>query len=136
MERPFADERPVGPVTEFAQSDRFTNQLLGGSDSGEVFEEGNVVMIEVLGKSSRELSDMLMDVVPVLDEFVAMEEIGGADGRREDINSGRDAEVLITYFFVDMVNDPDVTTSQIEQFILQELQGSPASVFGVNIHKV
>jgi len=132
MKRPFADLRPVGPL---AQSDQFTQQLLGSSNSSEHVKEGDTLLIEVLGEEARNVPDMLRDVVDTMAEFVILQHIGGAEGRREQTVPGRDVDVGIEYYYVDRVQDPDVTLRQIEQFIEQEMQGSPANIFEVNIYK-
>lgn len=131
MERPLGDKRPIGPL---AQSDEFSSRLLGGPGENQELQEGNVLLVEVLGDGPADARRMLDDVVRgPLSDFAVLEVIGEANGSREQVTPGRDVEAEIVYYFVDRVQDPEVTVGQVEQFLEQELQGSPANIFEVNV---
>jgi len=134
MERPFADKRPLGP---FSQSDEFADRLLGGSNKDQQLKEGNVMLVEILGESPADSIRMLDDVVRgPLNEFAALEEIGDASGKREQVTPGRDVDVDIVYYYVDRVMDSETTVGQVEQFLRQELQGGSPGVLDVNVLEV
>lgn len=132
MDRPLAESRPVGPFV--GQSDNFSSQLLGG-DSKEV-REGTFILVEVLAHEAelRSVEDMISDIVTAFDEFVRLDQIGSADGKRDFAKTGRETGVYITYYNVHRVSDHEVTLGQIEQFIEQELVGP--EIFDVNVKEI
>lgn len=130
MDRPFAESRPVGPFV--GQSDNFSSELLGGN-SKEVRED-TFIFVEVLTDELRPVQDMMPDIVAELDEFVRLEHIGAADGKREFGKTGRETDVSIGYYHASRVRDSEVTLGQIEQFIQQELAGP--EVFNVNVKEL
>lgn len=134
MERPLANKRPFGP---FAQSSDFNNTLLSSHGSDTNVQEGNTLLVEILGDSPRDSVRMLEDVVAgPLSEFTDLVKIGDGEGRREQTSPGRDVDVSILYYYVDGVSDPDVTIGQVEEFLHQELTSGSASVYKVNVVEV
>lgn len=137
MERPLEDKRPLGP---FAQSGEFTDRFLS-RDNSETIKEGNELMVSILHPRGTPQSDVLAQLEDIshireLEDFIVLANNGQFSGEKEMITTGQDVEVAGFYYFVDTLNDPELTIGQLEQFMEKEMQGSQANVMEVNIHKV
>lgn len=129
MKRPFADKRPLGP---FAQSERFTERVLGDTEDITVDEGDRILLVFNVrgGVDEREISDRVDDVLADISEFVVLEAVG--DGEMDTADNG-----AITFLTVaSRVDDPEVTLDQLKQAFVQGAARKVPGVAGFNIAKL
>jgi len=136
MERPFEDDRPVGPFV--GQSDSFRDRFLSGSDHTDI-SEGDIIMVEVISNdSASNVQDMLDDIGhSVVQDYVDIHTVGEFEGSRDVPAAGdRSLEVAGVYVLVGRMDDPDVSLQQLEEFYRREIQGSGLNVRDLTMAKV
>jgi len=136
MERPLKDVRPLGP---FAQSEEFTDRMLSKSSDERIVEGANYMAIstsvDIEGVDAFE--DAVFQAVEEIGEFVQFEIIGDVDGIIETTTG--DQTVTGIFVVADIVDDPEVTEGQVQDFIEQEMKmsrGESSQVTGLEFTRV
>lgn len=135
MERPFEDDRPVGPFV--GQSSNFRDKFLGGGIKEETFkpgQEGAIVISpteDTFNSHSSPIGDVITTVENKLSEAVELKiEFEGL----LDCSHGGNRQLVALTYVVGDVNDRDVTIGQYEEALRKQLVAYEHGVSDVTIH--